>query len=59
MFNTLIDILLIFLSVIGSIKTFAYSIYEIKVKQNKFGGVLTIVINSIVFLLVVYVIIIV
>lgn len=55
MFNTLIDILLIFLSIIGSIKTFSYSMYEINVKHNKFGGVLTIVLNSIVLVLTIYV----
>jgi len=56
MFYTIMDIVLNILNVIVLIKTISFATYEIKTNINKFGGVLTILIEAIVFGLMLYII---
>lgn len=56
MFYTIMDIVLNILNIIVLIKTISFASYEIKTNNNKFGGVLTILIEAIVFGLMLYII---
>lgn len=54
MYSTAMNIILHILNIFVLIKTFSYGMYEIKVNNNKVGGIISIVLQIIVFLLIVY-----
>ncbi len=54
MYSTAMHIILHILNIFVLIKTFSYGMYEIKVNNNKVGGIISIVLQIIVFLLIVY-----
>lgn len=54
MYSTAMHIILHILNIFVLIKTFSYGMYEIKVNNNKMGGIVSIVLQIIVFLLIVY-----
>ena len=54
MYSTTMNIILHILNIFVLIKTFSYGMYEIKVNNNKVGGIISIVLQIIVFILIVY-----
>ena len=54
MFYNLMNIAINILNIFVLIKTFSFSLYEIKTKNNKFGGVISILLEVIIFLLILY-----
>lgn len=54
MYSITMHIILHILNIFVLIKTFSYGMYEIKVNNNKIGGIISIVLQMIVFSLIIY-----
>lgn len=54
MYSTAMNIILYILNIFVLMKTFSYGMYEIKVNNNRIGGIISIVLQIIVFLVIVY-----
>lgn len=54
MYSTAMNIILYILNIFVLMKTFSYGMYEIKVNNNRIGGIISIVLQIIVFLVIAY-----
>lgn len=54
MYSTAMHIILYILNIFVLMKTFSYGMYEIKVNNNRIGGIISIVLQIIVFLVIAY-----